>query len=398
MKDAGVKKQYKTGSVSGLLIVLAIGFAIYFAFNSINISSNWLSYDLIVEQAGDNVFYKFIWFIMNFTEPQFYAGVFASLGVILGGFIAWRLDVKGSSKAGFPVAYGSNVWPWVLASQLISLFIAVFVLNYTRFFNEGYSWLPTFISVVGISPAIMLLYGPSLSALLTSSILAGVVSFPIAFWISNHLMPGLEIPGVVANVFTMALTGIFISAICKALPWVRKKEAKPIKRVEKTEKENLEEMESPLWFVRRVLADFSEAQFYGNEIAGAFIIIGALIDWTLNMNHSTGGAGVIPAIILSQLVASGVGVFLYFNKFVEEGWYATYVPVVSVGPACVLMFGASIKVALIAGILGGIIGPALAEYFYNKLPDDYHITIGNVTSMGVTTIIVSVILAVLPGI
>lgn len=198
---------------------------------------------------------------MNFTEPQFYAGVFASLGVILGGFVAWRLDVKGSKKAAFPVAYGSNVWPWVLAAQLISLFIANFVLNYIRFFNEGYTWLPTFISVVGIAPAIMLLYGPSISALLTSSVLAGIVSFPIAFWISNNIMPLLEVPGIVANVFTMALTGIFISGICKALPWVEKKEATPIKRVEKSEKETIEEMESATWFVRRVLADFSEVNF-----------------------------------------------------------------------------------------------------------------------------------------
>ena len=56
----------------------------------------------------------------------------------------------------------------------------------------------------------------------------------------------------------------------------------------------------------------------------------------------------------------------------EKGWYGTYVPVVSVGPACVLMFGSTIPVAITAGILGGIIGPALAEYFCDKLPEDYH--------------------------
>lgn len=33
---------------------------------------------------------------MNFTEPEFYTGFFASIGLILGGIIAWRLDVKDS--------------------------------------------------------------------------------------------------------------------------------------------------------------------------------------------------------------------------------------------------------------------------------------------------------------
>ena len=107
-------------------------------------------------------------------------------------------------------------------------------------------------------------------------------------------------------------------------------------------------------------------------------------------------SGAIPAIILSQFIGSAVGVFLYFNKYVEKGWYGTYVPVVSVGPACVLMFGSSIGVATIAGILGGIIGPPLAEYVSDKLPEGYHPTIGNVTSMGITTIVVSMIIKVLP--
>ncbi|WP_353096446.1 hypothetical protein [Tissierella praeacuta] len=60
------------------------------------------------------------------------------------------------------------------------------------------------------------------------------------------------------------------------------------------------------------------------------------------------------------------------------------------------MFVSSIGVATIAGVLGGIIGPPLAEYFCDKLPEDYHPTIGNVASMGVTTIVVSMIIKVLP--
>ncbi|MBU5257174.1 hypothetical protein [Tissierella praeacuta] len=391
------KKQYSAGSLAGLIISLGIGFLIYFILSSINVQSSWLDYNTIVANANHNPFYKLIWYIMNFTEAQFYAGVFASLGIIIGGFVAWRLDVKNSKLAGFNVSYGSNLWPWVLASQLLSLFIAIFVLNFTSFFENGeYTWLPTFITVVGAPPAIMLLYGPSIKALLTGSILGGVMGFPVAFWITNNIIPVLGVPGVVSNVFTMAITGILVCGIAKALPWMKKVPSKTLNRPVKSQEETLREMEKPLWFVRRVLADFSEAQFYGNEIAGLFIIIGASLDWILNINHGAYASGAIPAIILSQFVGSSIGVFLYFNKYVEKGWYGTYVPVVSVGPACVLMFGSSVGVAVTAGILGGIIGPPLAEYFCDKLPEDYHPTIGNVTSMGVTTIVVSMIIKVLP--
>ncbi len=398
MKDIKTQKgKHSTGPLSGLIISLGIGFLIYFILNNINVVSNWLDYNTIVANAGHNILYKFIWYIMNFTEPQFYAGFFASLGIIIGGFIAWRLDVKNSKYRGFDISYGSNQWPWVLAAQLLSLFIAIFVLNYTRFFDTGeYTWLPTFITVVGIPPAIMLLYGPSFKALFTGSILGGIMSFPVAMWINDYVIPVLDVPGVVSNVFTMAITGVLVCAVCKALPWMEKVPAKPHNREEKSKEAILKEMEKPLWSVRRVLADFSEAQFYGNEIAGILVILGASLDWILNVNHGAYASGAIPAIILSQFIGSAVGVFLYFDKYVEKGWYGTYVPVVSVGPACVLMFGSSIGIAATAGILGGIIGPALAEYFCDKLPEGYHPTIGNVTSMGVTTIIVSVIIKVVP--
>lgn len=398
MKDIKTQKgKHSTGPLSGLIISLGIGFLIYFILNNINVVSNWLDYNTIVANAGHNILYKFIWYTMNFTEPQFYAGFFASLGIIIGGFIAWRLDVKNSKYRGFDISYGSNQWPWVLAAQLLSLFIAIFVLNYTRFFDTGeYTWLPTFITVVGIPPAIMLLYGPSFKALFTGSILGGIMSFPVAMWINDYVIPVLDVPGVVSNVFTMAITGVLVCAVCKALPWMEKVPAKPHNREEKSKEAILKEMEKPLWSVRRVLADFSEAQFYGNEIAGILVILGASLDWILNVNHGAYASGAIPAIILSQFIGSAVGVFLYFDKYVEKGWYGTYVPVVSVGPACVLMFGSSIGIAATAGILGGIIGPALAEYFCDKLPEGYHPTIGNVTSMGVTTIIVSVIIKVVP--
>ena len=381
-------KQFKLGSVVGLLINLLIGFALYFLVSAIQRVGTVLDYNQIVQTVTSNTSSKLVWFFMNFTEPQFYAGLFSSLFIIVGGIIAWVLDKTNSKFAGFPVSYSSNMFPWVLASQLLSLTLTIFVFNFTRYFDQGFTWLPTFITVVGIAPALMLLYGPGLEKLLTVSLLASLVSFPTAHWLNQTIMPILEIPGVVANVSTMAITGIIVCAIAKALPWMKKTDAPALERKNRP----ADDLDSPLWAVRRAFADFSEPQFYGNELAGLFVVAGVLVDSVVNVNHPAYGSGVVPGILLSQFVAAGVGIFLYSQKFKDQGWYATYVPVVSAAPGTVLLLGGTLPVAILAGVLGGIIGAPLAEYLYSRLPEGYHITIGNVASMAITTIMVSIVI------
>jgi hypothetical protein len=367
------------GSLIGFIATIAIGFTIYFILTGISIANGWIPYDKVVLYAADNVFYKLIWMIMNFSEPQFYAGIFASAGIILGGFAAWRLEKKKSRLSGFGICYGTNLWPWIFSSQLLS-------------------WLPTFISIVGVPPTVMFKYGPSMRALLTGSILGGTMSFPVAFWIMTRIIYVLDLPVVVGSVFTMAITEIIVLEVCKVLPWMKINgfEAASDDSSELSTGDRLKQMSKPAWFIRRVFADFSEAQFYGNEIAGLMIIMGVCLDFIINASHPAYGSGAIPAIILSQFVGSATGVFLYFNRYVEDGGYATFIPVVSVGPACVLALGATIPVALTAGVLGGMISSPVADFLVKRLPEELHPTIGNVTSMGICTTVVYIIMKALP--
>lgn len=311
--------------------------------------------------------------------------------VIIGGFVAWMLSMKNSRFAGFDICYGnSSMWPWVLASQVISLSLTIFVFGYIGWFDvEGASWIPTFITVVGAPPSIMLLYGPSIPALLTSSILGGLLCAPIAYWLGNSVIPVLGVPGVVANVSAMAISGIVICYIVKILPFVK---PVPIKKYKEEDSAKPEDVYSVGWAVRRALAEFTEPHFYGNEIASIFLFIGLAVDCLLNGEMVVNGGGtVIGAVLLSQFVGAGIGIFLYAEKFENGGWYATYVPVVSVGPACVLMFGGTIPVALLSGVLGGIMGAPVADFFAGKLPDGVHGTNANVTSMALCTIITAII-------
>lgn len=380
----------KTGSLLGLAIVLAMGFAFYFLLNATAKTGGFFTYDGMVEQITGSVGKQIAWFFMNFTEPQFYAGLFAGIAVILGGVVAWLLARKNSRFAGFDICYGnSSLFPWILASQALSLALTIFVFRYINLFHlPGAAWAATFITVVGAPPSIVLLYGPSVSALLTSSVLASLLSAPLATWLATYVGEPLALPGVVANVLTMAITGVVICTVCSVAPWVKKREIRPHRKTPARQ----EDVHSTGWFVRRCLADFSEAQFYGNEVVSIVLLAGMLADWLTSPALTVHGTGTLPGILLSQFVASGVGVFLYAEKFDKGGWYATYVPVVSVGPACVMMFGSTIPVALFAGALGGVLGAPVADLLAKRLPAEIHGTNANVTAMALCTIMVMAVM------
>ena len=66
-------------------------------------------------------------------------------------------------------------------------------------------------------------------------------------------------------------------------------------------------------------ADFSEAWFYGNELVGGLVILGVLTDWFVNINHITNGSGLVPDILMRQMIASAVGVFFIENISLKVG-------------------------------------------------------------------------------
>lgn len=387
------------GSFAGFVIAIAIGFAAY-ALLSLLVAGEGLvpglSYENIIDGIASQPLKELVWFFMDFTEPEFYASVFAGLGVIVGGTIAYALACRKSRFAGFTICYGEyRMFPWVVASQFLSLALTIFVFRYIDGFDAepGVTFVATFIPIVAAPPATMLLYGPSVPALLVSSALAGLMCSPCATWIAVQINTPLGLPGVVANVAAMALTGFVIFIVLRVLPWVKKvpvPDARPALAP-------TDDVESPAWFLRRVLAEFSEAPFYGNEIASAVSLAGLVLGLVLCPAHAVNGSvDALPAIVLSQVVSAAVGAFLYAGKFAEDGWYATYVPVVSTGPACVLALGANIPVAVVAGVLGGILGGPVAELVGSWLPEDVHGTVANVSSMAIVTAVVYVIMAALP--
>lgn len=384
----------RTGSPVGFIICVIIGLLFYFSLSAFCGANSILDYNNIIDGIVDSVPKQIVWFFMDFTEAQFYASMFAGIGMIIGGIAAWILALKNSRWAGFDICYGkSTIFPWVLAAQLLSLVLAIFVFRYIGgFADPGVTYVATFLSVVGAPPSVMLVYGPSRPTFLTVTVLGGLICAPIAIWLDNTVVTPLGLPVVVATVTTVAVSGMVIFMVCKILPWVKKVPIKPHRKTPVKQ----EDVYSTTWFIRRVLANFTDAQYYGNEVASIVLLLGMVIGTIICGNHGALGSGAISAIVLSQFVAGSVGVFLYAHKFENDGWYATFVPVVSAGPACVLTFGATIPVAVFAGVLSGFLGGPVAQFFAEKLPEDMHASIANAISMALCTIVTVVTMNALP--
>lgn len=385
------KKYEKYGSPAGLILTIGIGFALYYILGAVHGQLDQGAYTKLVESVytpGNQL----LWFLINWTEPEFFAGPVSTICLLAGALIAWLLSIRKSKYAGIEICYGSaRIWPWVFASQVLSLIFTEYLFGYLHLFDTGLTWIPTFIVIVSVPPSMVLMYGPGFTTLLTASILGAVLCTPTAYWISQATV-SWGIPGAANNVLCMVVAGVIAGCVCRVLPWMKKR---AIPRTGNFNDPGID-YKSPLWILRRTLADFTEPQFYGNDIAGLFVIIGVIIDWLIHPSLLCGGANQLPAILLSQFISGGLGVFLYTGRYQERGWYGTYVPVVCTSPACILLHGSTMPIILISGILGGIIGAPIAHWLEDRRPEFIHGTVPNVFAMALSTVIVSAVIMCIP--
>jgi hypothetical protein len=102
-------------------------------------------------------------------------------------------------------------------------------------------------------------------------------------------------------------------------------------------------------------------------------------------------------VLVSQVMASSLGIVLYHGQWRRLGWYPTFVPVVSVAPAVVLSYGGGVAKILAGAVLGALIGPPIAQWIIDRIPAHWHLYVGNTLSMAVSTTIVVAVLLPLPG-
>lgn len=106
--------------------------------------------------------------VTDFTETQFYANEWASLGLIAGAVLTTVLGPDLGS-------YGTGLLPRITLAQAITSTIGIIL---WRHLYRGGGWAPTYIPVVSVAPATVLAHGDSLTALLLGAV-AGAVLCPL---------------------------------------------------------------------------------------------------------------------------------------------------------------------------------------------------------------------------
>ena len=398
----------RTKILPGLIVMWVLAFVVYYGMppleDMLMQGEHWL-FDYLTWQNGavDNWGYRILWAIGDLSEGTVHKALFASVGVVLGGWIAHVLWKKGSSKMGCPVCANTGLFPWIV----LSAFVGLFVSSALYAGNLSVGWVPTFLPGCTIPPALVLMYGKGPKVAISAGVLCGIIQFPLGNWGTN-MATALGWPGIAGDaVVGMCVAGILIMLIFPLLPWIaplekerRAAQAAQAAAAAAAPKSASDEpaplpptvSDKPFWLVRRSLADFTEIYFYGNEIAGVCLIAGMLLSWVLNPAHTGyGGPYFTSAILAAQFMGSSLAIFLYFGCWQKYGFYNTFTASLAQG-AMVLTFGTDLKVLLIGAVLNAVIVPFCAFKASSLVPKRFHSVVGGTCGMGIGIGIVGLIM------
>ncbi|WP_020657896.1 hypothetical protein [Amycolatopsis benzoatilytica] len=372
----------------GALVGVTAGLATLLARGSGSLPHLLPGYLLWQEQAYRDVAQFLRWCLGDTTEAQFYKTGLGGLGLLAGAGIAHWAGKRNRRWAGFPL--GSGLWPWLTAAALLGLLLSNLAWGWTL--NATTMWQPTFVAFVSVPPAVVLTYGRGWRVAVTGAVLGAVLTTPMAVALVDFVCHPLNLPAVVGNVTAMWASALVAFPLCRRLPWLPSPVAPPPSEPAATPSQG------PVWVLRRVLADFTEAPFHGNEIASLGMLIGTVLTYVLNPLTPVYGSQLLPALLSAQVLTATLGVLLYRRQWARYGWYPTFVPVVSVAPAAVLTYGPTLPAILGGAVLGALAGPPLAAFASRHRPAGVHPFVGNVFSMTVCTAAGIPLLGLLPGI
>jgi hypothetical protein len=336
-----------------------------------------------------------IWAVGDTTEPGYAHSALAGILMIVGGSLAHWAFRRGKTWMGFPVTSGTGQFTWVVLSAGLGLALSNLAWGWTL--ARSGTWQPTFVAFASVPAAIVLIYGARRTVVVTGAVMGAFLTTPAALLAVNFGCRPLGLPDVVGATTGMWASALLAFALCRLLPWMgdptvsvpRCHPHKPHDFVETSR-------QGPQWLLRRMLADFTDAQFIGSEWAGAGLLMGTLASYLIDPALASTAGELLPRLMIAQVLTSATAIYLWRGRWAIYGWYPTFVPVVSVAPAAVVVFNGSVVAIILGAILGALIGPPLAAAIARRLPLDFHPFIGNVVSMSITTTIVVMALRVAP--
>ncbi len=378
------------------IILLMIGTALLIFWLSFTHRSvweaHWPSYSDMVSKLPEPAAWL-RWVLGDISEVAFYKHEFASIGLLAGAYLAYWANRTGKTWQGFAISYGTGLWPWLVTSSLLGLLLSNLLWGWTV---TATSWQPTFAAFVSLPAAMVLMFGGGWKVTINGAIMGAVLVTPTCLLFVNYVCNPLGLPVVIGNVLGMAVASVFAFVLCRYLPSLVKSEPceKPSAPSPATVNTKTPDY-GVIWSLRRVLADFSEAPFFGNELASLGLLLGVLLAYTWNPMSPVYGSGLLPQLIGAQALTSALGVVIWRRQWMSHGWYPTYVPLVSVVPAAVLTYGGSWQVIISSALLGALIAPPLACAIAQRVPAYMHAYIGNVLSMAISTLLIIPIIGLL---
>jgi hypothetical protein len=333
------------------------------------------------------------------TEAPFCKSALSGVVMFGGATLGHWAYVTRRRRRGFDIAYGGRLWPWLTVSTLLGLVLSNLIWGWTIGYYSD-AWQPAFVPFVSVPPAVVLVYGRGWRVALTGAVLGSLLTTPVSIVMVNEICVPFALPSGVGNSGGMAIGALFAFAVCRVLPWMPQSMSPP----DDPTVDHHDPAGSPPssttsrgWVPRRILADFSEAPFYGNEWASVGRLLGVVLAFLLIPQLPVYGSGRLPALLAAQVLSAAIAVPLWRSRWAEAGWYPSFVPVVSVAPACVVTFGGSVQAVVAGAVLGALAGPPLAAAIARRLPTDFHPFIGNVASMAICTAVIVPLLKLLPG-
>lgn len=340
------------------------------------------------------------WILGDMSEAQFYKSELASLGLLIGAITAHMASVRKKNWKGFDLSYGTGLFPWILFSSTLGLILSNILWGWTVIKTD--QWQPTFVTFVSLPAAVVLMYGRGLKVACVGAFLGAILVAPSSLLLVNYVCMPLNLPNIIGNVSGMALGSLIALFLLHKYPTLI---AQSIEQNNTSSKE--EDLQSkttnlttqkygPTWTIRRMLADFSESQFFANELAGLGYLIGVFLAIYLNPLSIAYGSGLIGKILIAQVLSAGIAILVWRKKWELYGWYPTYIPISSVAPAAVLVYQGSLTSIIVGAVLGAILAPPLARKLSLLLANYQHPYIGNVISMAVTTLLTVGVIGLIP--
>jgi MFS transporter, ENTS family, enterobactin (siderophore) exporter len=139
-----------------------------------------------------------------------------------------------------------------------------------------------------------------------------------------------------------------------------------------------------------LVGSISEPQYYAVAPAGALLLIGGLVghvayrmSWRYQGFVQACGSGLWPWAAGSALASLLLGNVIWGWTLVPGSWQPLFVPLVSVAPAVVVLYGPGWRIALSAAVLGAVLTPpaSILAVEYVCRPLDLPPVVGATTGM-----------------